>query len=44
MVARHPNVAFVARCYAALGRRDATTLIASCGDGAMFSDPVPGHR
>ena len=38
--APHPNAAMIARFYAALGRRDAATMVACYAPDATFSDPV----
>ena len=38
--APHPNAATIARFYDALGRRDASTMIACYAQDATFSDPV----
>ena len=38
--APHPNAAMIARFYAALGQRDAATMIVCYAPDATFSDPV----
>jgi ketosteroid isomerase-like protein len=38
--APHPNVALIERFYSALGRRDATMMIACYAPDATFSDPA----
>jgi ketosteroid isomerase-like protein len=38
--AAHPNAALIERFYAALGRRDAETMIACYASDVTFSDPV----